>query len=96
MQLNIVSLDRTTETGIITTAHWTASKTDGEYTASSYGSVGLNPPTGIVIPYLDVTKEEAIAWTECKLDMTELEASLDTQLVALKNPPVSTGLPWVS
>jgi len=41
MNINIVNLDRNLPDGLCTTAHWTATKQDGDYTASAYGSIGL-------------------------------------------------------
>jgi hypothetical protein len=43
MNPTIVSLDRNLPAGLCTTAHWTADKQDGDYTASAYGSIGLPP-----------------------------------------------------
>ena len=39
MELKVNQLDRNTDGDIVTTVHWTASKQDGEFSASSYGTV---------------------------------------------------------
>ena len=93
MQITINQLNRTASTGIITTVHWSASKTSGEHTASSYGSVGLTAGD-TVIPFADVTEANVQAWLASALDLTEMEASLDTQLAALAAPAVLDGMPW--
>jgi hypothetical protein len=93
MQLTINQLNREASTGIITTVHWSASKTSGEHTASSYGSVGLTAGD-TVIPFADVTEANVLAWLGTALDLTEMEASLDTQLAALAAPAVLDGMPW--
>ena len=93
MQITINQLNREASTGIITTVHWSASKTSGEHTASSYGSVGLTAGD-TVIPFANVTKANVQAWLATALDLTEMEASLDTQLAALAAPAVLDGMPW--
>jgi hypothetical protein len=93
MKLTINQLNRETATGIITTVHWSASKTSGEHTASSYGSVGLTAGD-TVIPFADVTEANVQAWLGTALNLTEMEASLDAQLAALAAPAVLDGMPW--
>ena len=93
MQLTINQLNREASTGIITTVHWSASKTSGEHTASSYGSVGLTAGE-TVIPFANVTEANVLAWLGAALDLTEMEAALDAQLAALAAPAVLNGMPW--
>ena len=93
MQITINQLNREASTGIITTVHWSASKTSGEHTASSYGSVGLTAGD-TVIPFANVTEANVLAWLGTALDLTTMEASLDTQLAALAAPAVLNGMPW--
>lgn len=93
MQLSINQLNREASTGIITTVHWSASKTSGEHTASSYGSVGLTAGS-TVIPFADVTEANVLAWLGTVLDTAEMEAGLDAQLAALAAPAVLNGMPW--
>ncbi len=95
MKLTINQLNREASTGIITTVHWSASKTSGEHTASSYGTVGLTAGD-TVIPFADVTEANVLAWLGAALDLTEMEASLDTQLAALAAPAVLDGMPWAA
>jgi hypothetical protein len=95
MQLTINQLNREAATGIITTVHWSASKTSGEHTASRYGSVGLTVGDTI-IPFADVTEANVLAWLGAALDLTEMEAALDAQLAALANPVVLNGFPWAT
>jgi len=93
MQLTINQLNRESSTGIITTIHWSASKTSGDFTASSYGTVGLTAGETI-IPFADVTEANVLAWLASALDMEATEAGLDTQLAALAEPAVLNGMPW--
>ena len=93
MKLTINQLNREASTGIITTVHWSASKTSGEHTASSYGTVGLTAGD-TVIPFANVTEANVLAWLGAALDLTEMEAALDAQLAALAAPAVLDGMPW--
>lgn len=93
MQLKINDLKRTVADGVIYEVHWTAIKQDGEFTASSYGSVGVEVGD-TVIPFASLTKEVVKTWLAEKLDLEAMEASLDAQLAEIKAPKVASGLPW--
>jgi hypothetical protein len=93
MELKVNQLDRNTDGDIVTTVHWTAIKQDGEFTASSYGSVGVEVGD-TVIPFANLTEEVVKTWLADKLDLVEMEASLDSQLAELQTPKVASGLPW--
>jgi len=95
VQITINQLNREASTGIITTVHWSASKTSGEHTASSYGSVGLTAGD-TVIPFANVTEANVQAWLASALDTTEIEAGLDAQLASLAAPVMLDGLPWAA
>jgi hypothetical protein len=93
MELKVNQLDRNTDGDIVTTVHWTATKEDGEFTASSYGTVGVEVGD-TVIPFASLTEEVVKTWLAEKLDLVEMEANLDAQIEAQKNPVTATGLPW--
>jgi len=90
---NLDNLDRKASNGLVTTAHWRCTATEGEYSASVYGTVGFEGETP-AIPYESLTKEEVLAWVYDKLDKDEIEANLATQIEALKNPVQESGVPW--
>jgi hypothetical protein len=93
MELKVNQLDRNTDGDIVTTVHWTVIKTDGEFTASSYGSVGVKIGD-TVIPFADLTEEVVKTWLAENLDLVEIETNLDVQIEAQKTPKVASGLPW--
>jgi hypothetical protein len=93
MELKVNQLDRNTDGDIVTTIHWTAIKQDGEFTASSYGTVGVEVGD-TVIPFANLTEEVVKTWLAEKLDLETMEATLDAQIEAQKNPVTATGLPW--
>ena len=90
----ISQCDRLTADGFITTAHWTVSAVDGDYTASSYGTCGFAAATP-AIPYAQVTEQEVLDWCWASgVDKDATEAALAQNIAMQKNPPVSQGLPW--
>jgi 3-mercaptopyruvate sulfurtransferase SseA len=96
----IVSLQRDLPAGLCTVAHWTATKTDGDYTASAYGSIGLpakDPSDPTFVAYEDITEAQAVEWVLAVMGeeaVAALEAGLDAQIEAQKNPVSATGVPW--
>jgi hypothetical protein len=93
MELKVNQLERNTDGDIVTTVHYSAVKQDGEFTASSYGTVGVEVGD-TVIPFSSLTEEVVKIWLAEKLDLVAMEASLDAQLAELKAPKVASGLPW--
>lgn len=100
MLLNVVQLERHLSDGVVMTAHWTAAKTDGDYTASAYGSLGLSakdPSDPTFVAYEDITEAQAIEWTLAAMGeeaVAALKASLDAQIEAQKHPVKASGTPW--
>jgi hypothetical protein len=95
MEFKINQLDRTTGDNIVYTAHWTATKTDGDAVASVYSSMALEAGDTI-IPYEQLTEEVVVNWVKEKLDLESLEASLDAQIAEQKQPTKASGLPWAT
>ena len=93
MEFKIVDLNRSTDGDVVTTVHYTVSKTDGEAVGSSYGSVGVEVGD-TVIPFAELTEVVVIDWVKEKLDLVSLEASLDAQIADQKAPKVKSGTPW--
>jgi len=93
MNLIINQLDRNTDGDIVTTIHFSATKQDGELSASTYGTVGLEKGD-TVIPFASLTEATVKTWLADKLDLEAMEANLDAQLADQKAPKVASGLPW--
>ena len=90
----ITQCDSLSSDGFITTAHWTASAVDGEYSASIYSTCSWQPGTS-TIPYNQVTQQEVLDWCWASgVDKDATEAALAQQIELQKNPPVVSGLPW--
>jgi hypothetical protein len=91
---NISQLDRQTSDGFVTTAHWQANATDGDYSASVYSTCSWSEGTA-TIPYADLTKETVLGWIWANgVDKDAVEASLEAQIELQKNPVTATGVPW--
>jgi hypothetical protein len=83
-------------TDVVKTIHWTLSATDGELSASSYGSVGMDAPEAEAFtPYAELSKDAVIGWLEAKLDADAIRAGLAGQIDAQRAPQIITpSLPW--
>jgi len=90
----ISQLDRQTSNGFVTTAHWTASAVDGDYSASTYSTSSWADGTPTT-PYANLTQEEVLDWIWANgVDKEVVEANLQAQIDAQKNPVTATGVPW--
>jgi hypothetical protein len=91
---NISQLDRQTSDGFVTTAHWQANATDGNYSASVYSTCSWSDGTA-TIPYASLTKETVLGWIWANgVDKAAVEASLESQIELQKNPVTAVGVPW--
>jgi hypothetical protein len=92
----ITQTDYEVSNGFITTAHWTATAVDGDYTASIYStcSFAAAEPS---IPYASVTMQEVLGWCWSNgVDKDATEAALAANIALQKNPVTATGLPWAA
>ena len=90
---NITQLDRLTSTNFVTTVHYNVTKTDGDFSASTYGTIGFEAGTPET-PFESLTEAQVIAWVKDKLGEEVVEAALAAQIEAQKNPVSASGLPW--
>ena len=89
----IAQLDRQTSDGLVTTAHYRVDAVDGEHTAGAYGTVAFERGETFTA-YDSLTEAQVLAWVKDKLDVEEIEANLQAQIDANKNPKTATGVPW--
>ena len=90
----ISQLDRRTSDGFVTTAHWTATAVDGDYSASIYATCSWSEgqPT---TPYASLTEQTVLGWCWTSgVDKAATEAALAAQIAAQKNPVSAAGVPW--
>jgi len=90
----ITQTDYLVSDGFITTAHWTATAVDGDYTASIYSTVSWQAGTP-TIPYASVTEAEVLNWVwESGVDKQATEDALAANIALQKNPTQASGTPW--
>ena len=92
--INIVNLERTQDGGVVV-AHWTASKVDGDLTASTYGTKSFTPDPDAegFTAFEDLTEATVVGWFSAE-ETAQIESVLDADLAAQKEPQVISGLPW--
>ena len=90
----VAQMERHTADGIVFTVHYTVAASDGTYSSSAYGSIGLEQPEGDVVPYADLTPEIVIGWVQEKLNVEEIEAALQAQIDQQRTPTTAQGVPW--
>jgi hypothetical protein len=91
---NISQLDRQTSDGFVFCAHWQATATDGDYSASVISTCSWSEGTA-TIAYADLTQETVLGWIWANgVDKAAVENSLLAQIELQKNPVTATGIPW--
>lgn len=94
----ITNMDRLTADGFVVTVHWTASQTDGDYSASTYSTVGFTEQPGqTLIPYDELTEAQVVEWVKASLGeegVAAVDAALANNIAAQKAPVTATGTPW--
>jgi len=92
----ISTLERNTSDDGVVVAHWRASDVDGDHSGTSYGTCGFTPDSTAegYTAYADITEAQAIGWVKADVDADAIEASIASQIEALKAPAVATGTPW--
>lgn len=101
MNIIISTLERTNPDAVVTVVHWRTEKTDGQHTASQYGteSFTADPEAQDFTPYDQLTPAIVTGWLRDRWGaegVAAKEAALDAQLAQLASPPVVTGLPWAA
>jgi hypothetical protein len=90
-------MDRLTSDGFVVTVHYTVNAVDGDYTASTYGTVGYTEQQGEqYIPYAQLTEAEVVGWVQESLGKDTVEEGLAAQIEAEKNPVQESGVPWAT
>ena len=90
---SINQLERDIATGFVNVVHYNVTKTDGDFSASTYGTIGFEVGTPAT-PFASLTEAQVIAWVKDKLGEEVVEAALAAQIEAQKNPVQASGLPW--
>ena len=91
----IANLERNTDDGGVVVAHWRCTAEDGEYTASSYGTVGFTPDASAdgFISFDALTEADVLGWVYAEVDQAATEAALDANIAEQKTPATTDGVP---
>ena len=94
--IKISNLERNTADGGVTIVHYRCELVDGDYSASSYGTVGFTPDSSdpSFVPFESLTEADVIAWVEAELDVDAITAGLQANIDEQKAPKSVAGVPW--
>lgn len=92
----VAQLERNLADGGVTIAHWRCTASDGDYSASSYGTAGFTPDASApgFVAYDALTEANVLAWVWDVVDRDATEAALQARIDADKNPTTADGVPW--
>lgn len=94
----ITNTDYNTDDKFIFCVHWTASQTDGDFTASTYSTASFTKEDGInYVPYESLTEAAVIEWVKASLGaegVAAVDAALAANIADQKAPKVASGTPW--
>ena len=90
------TLERQTADGFVFTAHWRCDASDGDFSASSYGTAGFSqdPEADDFTPYEDLTEAQVLGWVWESVDKDATEAALAQKIEDQKHPTTAAGVPW--
>ena len=91
------TLERELSDGFVFTAHWRCTATDGDFSATSYGTAGFtqDPEAAGFVPYDSLTEEQVLGWVwNDGVDKDATEAALQAKIDADMNPTSASGVPW--
>lgn len=93
----IQTMNRLTSDDFVVTVHYNVSATDGTYQASTYGTTSYTQEAGeSYVPYAALTEAVVVGWVQNTLGKDVVEASLQSQIDALKAPVQEAGVPWAA
>jgi len=94
----ISTLERELSDGGVIVAHWRCTASDGDYSASSYGTCGFTPDASAAgfVAYDSLTEATVLGWVWDQADgwKDDVEAALQAKIDADKNPVTAAGVPW--
>ena len=78
-------------------AHWRANATDGDFSATNYGTAGFtpDPSSSDWVAYDSISEDLALSWCWADgVDKDAIEASLAANLDLQQHPTQASGVPW--
>jgi len=90
----IPQMNRLTSDGFVVTVHYVVTAQDGDFSASTYGTIGYTQESDSFVPYDQLTEAMVVGWVQTALGKDTVEASLESQIEAQKHPVQEAGVPW--
>lgn len=76
---------------VVSVIHWSRFAEQEDIKVSVYGTMPCTSPSETdFTSYPDLTYEQICEWLEAGLNVTELDANLDSQIENIINPPIVT------
>ena len=93
---SLPNLERDVKSGGVQTAHWRCTASDGDYSASSYGTAGFTPDASApgFLAYDALTEATVLGWVWESVDKDATEAALQAKIEDQKHPTTAAGTPW--
>ena len=89
----INNLERQASDGLVTVVHWGATAVDGDFSASIVNTLQVERGDSFVA-FDSLTEQEVLGWVQTAVGKDTVEAALEAQIAAQKNPVKLSGLPW--
>lgn len=102
MNWSISQLERSLPDGVVMTAHWRVSDSDGNAHGTAYGTISFpakDPSEPDFVPYADLTEAQVLQWVKDAMGAEQVaahEASVAAQIDRQKNPTSAAGVPWAA
>ena len=93
----ISQMERTLDDNGVIVAHWRATATDGDFSATNYGTCGFTPDPSSSgwVDYDSISEDLALGWCWANgVDKDAIEASLQANIDGQINPTQASGVPW--
>ena len=93
MTWTINNLERQASDGLVTVVHFGATAVDGDFSASIVNTLQVERGDSFVA-FDSLTEQEVLGWVQTAVGKDTVEAALEAQIEAQKNPVKLSGLPW--
>ena len=92
----VAQLERNLADGGVIVAHWRCTASDGDFSASSYGTAGFTPDASApgFVAYDALTEADVLGWVWESVDKDATEAALQAKIDSDMNPTTAAGVPW--
>ena len=90
----VANMERQASDDFVTIVHYRVSAVDGDYSASTYGTVSYTQESDTFIPFNELTEATVVGWVKESLGEDTVQDALASQIEAQKAPVSIAGMPW--